>query len=101
MKHRPIGTNILVQEIKQDHATTAAGLITIITSEYKMGKVLAVGTGHEFHDGTSRPLHVKVGDTIFFQPHGLTGHLQHDSVSVLVIKEHDVISVVEPEEPEE
>ena len=65
----PFGSLILVEEIKQEDRKTSSGLVlsaTVLDSELKRGKVIAVGTGDYDNVGNKHEIPLTYGDTIIY-----------------------------------
>lgn len=96
MTYQPLGTNIIIDPIAEDDVKQVGKIFTVSlapkSGDLKQGKVLAVGTGYEFTNGTRRDLLVKVDDVVFYQPGG-NYTLDLDGKSVTVIREHDVVAI--------
>lgn len=94
LKIRPLHDRIVVRRL--DEETVSSGGIVLpdsATEKPNRGKVLAVGKG-KTENGEVQKLDVKVGDEILFgQYAGSTVKL--DGEELLVMKEDDVIAVVE------
>lgn len=91
-KFRPLGSNVWVKRVEEE-TKTAGGLYIpdAAKSEAQTGVVMAVGTGIRNDKGELVPLQVKVGDKIFFGKYAGT----KAGESFLVIKEDDVLGIVE------
>jgi chaperonin GroES len=95
MSLRPLHDRIIVDRQEQE-TKTASGIVLPEAAAEKpdMGTVLAVGNGKILEDGKVRPLDVKVGDTVLFGKYsGQT--VKVDGKEVLVMREDDVMAVVE------
>ncbi len=96
MTYQPLGTNIIIDPIAEDDVKQVGKIFTVSlapkSGDLKTGKVLAVGTGYEFTNGTRRDLLVKVNDIVCYQPGG-NYTLDLDGKSVIVIREHDVCCI--------
>jgi len=95
MKFRPLHDRVLVRRLEQDEKT-AGGIIIPDTAQEKPmeGEVLAVGKGFINDNGDVRPLDVKAGDVIVFSKWSGT-ELKIDGEELLVMKESDIIGVIE------
>ncbi len=92
----PLDDRIIIEEFKA--AThTPGGLIipdTVGASEGpKHGKVLAVGRGHLDKKGHIRPLDVKLGDTVLFEPY-MGSPLKFGDRECFVLRESQLLGVV-------
>ncbi len=94
-KFRPLHDRILVKRIDGE-SKTAGGIIIPETAKEKpmQGEVVAVGNGTRDDGGNIKPLEIKVGDTVLFAKWGGT-EIKLDGVEYLVMKESDVLGIVE------
>lgn len=95
MNIRPLADRLVVERIEED-TKTAGGIIIPDTAKEKpqKGKVLAVGPGARDDNGKSIPLDVKVGDVVLFTKWG-GNDIKMDGKEYLILKESDVIGVIE------
>jgi chaperonin GroES len=97
MKLRPLYDRVIVKRIEQQ-TTTASGIVIPDSAAEKpeQGEVIAVGSGRLLHDGSQRPLQLKVGDQVLFGKYaGQT--VKVDGEELLVMREEDVMGVLEPD----
>ncbi len=94
-KIRPLHDRVLVERIEEEQKT-AGGIIIPDSAKEKpvQGKVLAVGPGSRDEAGKLVPLDVKAGDKVIFAKWAGT-EVKVDNKEVLVMKESDIIGVVE------
>lgn len=94
-KFRPLHDRLLVKRIDQE-SKTAGGIIIPDTAKEKpmQGEVVAIGNGTRDEHGNVRPLEVKSGDIVLFAKWGGT-EIKLDGVEYLVMKESDVLGIVE------
>ena len=94
MKFRPLHDRVVVQRIEAEEKTKG-GIIIPDTAKEKPqeGKIIAVGPGVRDNNGKVNPLDVKVGDRILFGKWS-GSEIKLDGVDYLVMKETDVIGVV-------
>ncbi|GAA4522334.1 co-chaperone GroES [Chelativorans composti] len=100
MTFRPLHDRILVRRIEAEQKT-AGGIIIPDTAKEKPseGEVIAVGPGARDDSGKLIPLDVKVGDRILFGKWSGT-EVKIDGVDYLIMKESDVLGVIEKVESE-
>lgn len=91
-KIRPLFDRVLVQRLAQEEKTQG-GIIIPDTAKEKAqtGKVVAVGTGRVLEEGKTVPMHVKVGDVVFFGKYAGT----EASSDCVIIKEDEILGIVE------
>ena len=96
MSIRPLHDRVVVRRAPEE-TKTAGGLVlpSSATEKPTSGEVVAVGDGRVLNDGTKFPLDVKVGDTVVFGKYAGTELNQEEERDLLVIKEDDIIAVVE------
>jgi chaperonin GroES len=97
MKFRPLHDRILVRRIEAEEKT-AGGIIIPDTAKEKPseGEVIAAGAGARDDRGAIQPLDVKVGDRILFGKWSGT-EIRLDGEDLLIMKESDVMGVIESE----
>jgi chaperonin GroES len=93
---RPLADRLIVEPIEQEEKT-ASGIILPETAKEKPqeGKVLAVGPGRKDDDGKPIPMDVKEGDRVLYAKYAGTEVKLPDDRKVLVLKESDVLAIVE------
>ena len=96
MTFRPLHDRVLVQRVEQEEKTKG-GIIIPDTAKEKPqeGKIIAVGPGARKEDGTLVPLDVKVGDRALFGKWSGT-EVTIDGEEMLIMKESDLLGVIEP-----
>ena len=95
MNIRPLHDRIIVKRMEEERMS--AGGIVIpdsATEKPSKGEVVAVGNGKILDNGEARPLDVKAGDTVLFGKYSGT-EVKVDGEDLLVMKEEDVMAVVE------
>lgn len=99
MTFRPLHDRILVRRIDADKKTSG-GIIIPDTAKEKPqeGEVLAVGPGARDDKGALQPLDVKKGDRILFGKWSGT-EIKLDGEELLIMKESDVMGVLEEKAP--
>ncbi len=92
---RPLHDRVIVRRVDAEEKT-AGGIIIPDTAKEKpvQGEVLAVGPGARDDSGRIVPLDVRVGDIVLFGKWGGT-EVKLDGEDVLVLKEADIIGIVE------
>jgi chaperonin GroES len=96
MQIRPLYDRIIVKRIDQQRQT-AAGIVIPDNAAEKpdQGEVLAVGNGRLLADGSVRPLQVQTGDRVLFGKYAGQVVKLGDQ-ELLVLREEDVLGVIEP-----
>jgi chaperonin GroES len=99
MKFRPLHDRVVVKRIDAEEKTKG-GIIIPDTAKEKPqeGEVLAVGPGARDEAGKLVPLDLKVGDRILFGKWSGT-EIKLDGDDLLIMKESDVMGVLEYTEP--
>ena len=97
MAFRPLHDRVLVRRIEAEEKT-AGGIIIPDTAKEKPqeGEVVAVGPGARDENGEITPLDVKAGDRILFGKWSGT-EIKIDGEDLLIMKESDVMGVIEHE----
>ncbi|RZS81233.1 co-chaperone GroES [Pigmentiphaga kullae] len=95
MKIRPLHDRVIVKRIEQQRKTASGIVIPDSAAEKpEQGEVVAVGPGKSLDDGSVRPPALKVGDHVLFGKYaGQT--VKIDGEEVLVLREEDVLGVLE------
>ena len=95
MNFRPLHDRVLVRRVEAEEKT-AGGIIIPDTAKEKPqeGEVVAAGAGTKSEDGKVTPLDVKAGDKILFGKWSGT-EVKIDSEELLIMKESDILGVIE------
>jgi chaperonin GroES len=95
MKFRPLHDRVLVKRIDAEEHTSG-GIIIPDTAKEKsqQGEVIAVGPGGRDKTGKLVPIDVKVGDRVLFDKWS-GSDVKTDSTEYLIIKENDILGVLE------
>lgn len=99
MQIRPLHDRVIVKRVEQQRKT-ASGIVIpdSATEKPEQGEVIAVGDGKRLPDGTITPVQLKVGDQVLFGKYaGQTVKL--DGEEVLVLREDDVLAVIDAGTP--
>ncbi len=95
MAIRPLHDRVIVKRLEEERKT-ASGIVIPDSAAEKpdQGEIIAVGGGKLLEDGKVRPIGVKVGERVLFGKYaGQT--VKVDGQEVLVLREDDIIAVVE------
>jgi len=95
MKFRPLHDRVVVTRIDAEEKT-AGGIIIPDTAKEKPteGEVIAVGPGGRDESGKLIPIDLKEGDRVLFGKWSGT-EVKIDGVEYLIMKESDVMGVIE------
>jgi len=95
MAFRPLHDRVLIRRLESDQKSKG-GIIIPDTAKEKPqeGEVIAVGPGARDENGKVQPLDVKAGDRIVFGKWS-GNEIKIDGEDFLVIKESDIIGVIE------
>lgn len=95
MNLRPLHDRVVVKR-QEEERTSPGGIVIPDTAAEKpiRGEVVAVGPGKRLDNGDTRPLDVKVGDTVLFGKFAGT-EVQVGDEDVLVMREDDVMAVID------
>ncbi len=95
MKIRPLHDRVVLKRLEEEEKT-AGGIIIPDTAKEKpqRGEIIAIGAGAKDENGKVVPLDVKVGDMVLFGKWSGT-EVKLDGQEVLVMKESDIIAVIE------
>lgn len=92
---KPMADRIVV-EPKEQEETTKSGIVLPETAKEKPqeGEVLAVGPGRLNDKGVREEMDVAVGDSVLFGKYSGT-EFKHDGRKLLILKESDVLAIIE------
>ena len=95
MKFRPLHDRVVIRRIDAEEKT-AGGIIIPDTAKEKPqeGEIVAVGPGARDEDGKLQPPTVKPGERILFGKWSGT-EVKIDSEDLLIMKESDILGVIE------
>ena len=95
MSFRPLYDRVLIKRVDAEQKTSSGLIIPDAAKEKPMeAEVVAVGNGRRNDDGTTGEMSLSVGDRILFGKY--TGdEVKLDGVEHLILKEEDVLAVVE------
>ena len=98
MHFRPLHDRVVVRRIEAEEKTSG-GIIIPDTAKEKPqeGEVVAVGPGTRAEDGTITALDVQAGDRILFGKWSGT-EVRIDGEELLIMKESDILGVIEQAE---
>jgi len=93
---RPLADRVVV-EPKEEEEVTASGIVLPETAKEKpqKGSVIAVGPGKTDDQGNLIPMEVKVGDVVLYAKYGGTEVKLSGDQTVLVLRESDILAVIE------
>lgn len=95
MEIRPLYDRIIVKRVDSQRQTASGIVIPDSAAEKpEQGDVIAVGSGRLLQDGSVRPLQVQKGERVLFGKYA--GQVvKVDDQELLVLKEEDVLGVIE------
>jgi chaperonin GroES len=95
MKFRPLHDRVVVQRIDAE-SKTAGGIIIPDTAKEKPseGEILAIGPGGRDEAGKLIPIDLRVGDRVLFGKWS-GSEVKIDGAEVLIMKESDIMGVIE------
>lgn len=95
---KPLGDRVVVEPIEQEEMT-ASGIVLPETAKEKpqKGLVLAAGPGVRDDEGKRINLDVGVGDVVLFAKYAGT-EFKVDGKKLLILKESDLLAIVETDE---
>ena len=95
MKFRPLHDRVVIRRVEHEGKTTGGIFIPDTAQEKPMeGEIVAVGPGARDDNGKVVPLDVKAGDRILFGKWSGT-EIKLDGVEYLIMKESDIMGIVE------
>ncbi|MFC6672997.1 co-chaperone GroES [Marinobacterium aestuariivivens] len=101
MSIRPLHDRLVVRRLEAE-TTSKGGILIPDNAKEKpsQGEVIAVGDGTVLDNGELRPLAVKPGDRVLFGKYS-GSELKLDGETLLVMRESDVLAVIENADSEE
>lgn len=92
---KPLGNRVLLEVVKQEDKT-ASGIVLPDSAKEKpqTAKVVAVGEGRVLDNGQLAEVAVNVGDEVIFEKYS-GSEVKYDGTEYLVVKDSDIIAVVE------
>jgi chaperonin GroES len=92
---KPLGDRVIVEPIDREE-TTASGIVLPDTAREKPqeGTVVAVGSGKLGDDGKRQPMDVQEGDRVIFAKYAGTEFKLDSDRKVLILKESDLLAIV-------
>ncbi|MBV1790611.1 co-chaperone GroES [Marinobacterium sp. D7] len=101
MSIRPLHDRLVVKRLAAE-TTTKGGIVIPDSSAEKpsQGEVIAVGAGAVLENGERRELDVKVGDRVLFAKYS-GSEIKLEGETLLVMRESDVLAVIENTQSEE
>lgn len=95
MNLKPLGDRVVVKPTEQDEQT-ASGIFLPETAKEKpqQGEIIAAGPGARDEDGDRIAMEVKVGDKVLYARYSGTT-IKIDGKEVLILKESDILAIVE------
>lgn len=96
MKIRPLHDRVVVRR-KEEEEKTAGGILLPGSAKEKPneGEVIAVGSGRVLDNGDTRPVDVKIGDTVVFGKYAGSDTIEVDGEELVILSESDIKAVVE------
>lgn len=95
MNIRPLNDRVIVKRLEEERTSPGGIVIPDSAAEKPVrGEVVAVGAGKALDNGQIRSLAVKAGDKVLFGKYAGT-ELKVDGQDILVMREDDIIAVLE------
>jgi chaperonin GroES len=96
LKLRPLADRVVVEPIEREETFAGGKLVLPETAKEKpqQGEILAAGPGRLDDSGKRVAMEVKVGDRVLFAKYA-GSEIKLDDKKVLILKESDILAVVE------
>jgi chaperonin GroES len=96
MKIRPLHDRVIIRR-EENESKSAGGIVLTGSAAGKStrGEVIAVGNGRVLENGETKPLDVKVGNTVIFNDGYGVKTEKMDGEEVLILSENDILAIVE------
>ena len=92
---RPLNDRVIVKRLEEERTSPGGIVIPDSATEKPVrGEVVAVGAGKVLDNGQVRALAIKAGDKVLFGKYAGT-ELKVDGQEILVMREDDIIAVLE------
>jgi chaperonin GroES len=94
-KIQPLADKVLIKPAAKEEVTKSGIVLADTGSKDRpqMGEVLAVGEGHVTPEGKLLPMHVKVGQKVYFTKYGPT-EVEVEGQEYLVVEEKDILAII-------
>ncbi len=95
---KPLGSRVVIEPIDQEEVT-AGGIVLPETAKEKpqQGIILSVGPGDRDEEGKRIPMDVAKGDKVLFAKYSGT-EIKMDGKKLLILRESDILAIVESKE---
>ncbi|HRJ43890.1 MAG: co-chaperone GroES [Caldilineaceae bacterium] len=95
MNLRPLGDRLVIKPTEQEEVTKS-GIYLPETAKEKpqQGSIIAVGPGARDEDGDRIAMDVQIGDIVLYAKYSGTT-IKIDGTEYLILKENDVLAIVE------
>ena len=96
LKLRPLADRVVIEPVDREETFAGGQLVLPETAKEKpqQGTILAAGPGRRDEDGKYIQMDVKTGDLVLFAKYAGT-EIKLDGKKVLILKESDILGVVE------
>ena len=96
LKLRPLGDRVVVEPVEREETFAGGALVMPETAKEKpqQGQILAIGPGRLDDNGKRVAMEVSVGDQVLYAKYSGT-EIKIDNKKVLILKETDILAVVE------
>ncbi|ACR13121.1 co-chaperone GroES [Teredinibacter turnerae] len=96
MNIRPLHDRVVVRR-KEEEEKSAGGIVLPGSAKEKpnQGEVVAVGSGRVLDNGETRPVDVKVGDTVVFGKYAGSDTIEINGEELVILSESDIKAIIE------
>lgn len=96
MKIRPLHDRVVIRR-KEEEQKTAGGIVLPGSAKEKpnQGVVVAIGSGRVLDNGETRPVDVKVGDTVVFGKYAGSDTIEINGEELVILSESDIKAVLQ------
>jgi chaperonin GroES len=99
MAFRPLHDRVLIRRVESEEKTAGGIIIPDTAKEKPMeGEVVAAGPGARGEDGKLQPMDLRSGDRVLFGKWSGT-EVKLDGEELIIMKESDVMGVIEHDTP--
>jgi len=95
MDIKPLGDRVVIKPLEAE-SKTKGGILLPDTAKEKPqeGKVVAVGKGKTFENGSAQAPEVKVGDKVLYGKYSGTEITTKEGEELLIMREEDILAII-------
>ena len=94
MSFRPLGDIVVIRRVENQKISMGGIILPGQGEELNEGIIIAAGSGKLHEDGTTDPMHVKVGDRVLFSKYANLA-IKLEGEDLLCMHEADIVGVLD------